>query len=300
MLLLFTDPWSTIRNDGKRIALKDPASIDRIILADMYDSTSLIRQDQVWLLFGEEEVNPVAVENLLFAAERLQINSIDPMDPDSLHGTERRIGFYHGDKLLLSYQFQTHGDQYMVTPTGSDHNFLVSIAGYSGLNLEKVFSSRANHYREHLLIDLLPSEIAGIEIELDNGEAFHFHQDENGDITCMPSNEETLLPDGSLDDLATRLLFSYFTSIGYEQRAGITAEDLSADGTHGRIARIQVGSYQGENHTLQVFPYHEFPGAEAHMFRALVLHNNDPEALVVNYLYLDVLMRDLSHYFGEK
>ena len=49
-----------------------------------------------------------------------------------------------------------------------------------------------------------------------------------------------------------------------------------------------------------VFPYREKPDAEAHMFKALVIYNNKPEALVVNYIYLDVLMRDLSHYFGEK
>ena len=301
LLLVFTDPWSTLRNDGKRIALKDPASIDRIILSDMHDSTLLIRQDQSWLLFGEEAVNPVAVENLLFAAERLQINSMDAIDPGSVSGTERRIEFLKGDKMVLAYKFQARGDQYMVTPTGSDHNFLVAIAGYSGLNLDRVFSSRANHYREHLLIDLLPTEIARIEIELAGGEAFQFIQDENGEILCLPSNEETVLPAGSPDDLTIRLLFSYFTSIRYEQRAGITAGALtSAYGTGGRIARIQVESHQGETHTLQVYPYHEVPDAEPHMFLALVLHNNDPEALVVNYIYLDVLMRDLSHYFGEK
>jgi len=36
------------------------------------------------------------------------------------------------------------------------------------------------------------------------------------------------------------------------------------------------------------------------MFRALVLYNNEPEPLVVNYIYLDVLMRGLSHYIGGK
>ena len=66
------------------------------------------------------------------------------------------------------------------------------------------------------------------------------------------------------------------------------------------MARIHVESYNGEKHTLQVFPYHETAEAEPHMFQALVIHNNDPEVLVVNYIYLDVLMRDLSHYFGEK
>ena len=59
-------------------------------------------------------------------------------------------------------------------------------------------------------------------------------------------------------------------------------------------------SHNLEKHTLQMYPYYEKAGAESHMFRALVIHNNEPEVLLVNYIYLDVLMRDLSHYFGEK
>jgi len=68
LLLIFTDPWSTLRNEGKRIALRDPDEIDRILLSDDYDSTLLVKENEKWLLFGEEAVNQVTVENLLFAA----------------------------------------------------------------------------------------------------------------------------------------------------------------------------------------------------------------------------------------
>ena len=159
----------------------------------------------------------------------------------------------------------------MVSPAGTDHNFSVSISGYPERSLDKVFSNNANHYRKHLLIDLLPSEIAKIDIELQSGRAFQFLQDENGEISCFPANDETQLPSGSLDEISTRLLFSYFTAIRYEQGAGISSSALRTAGVHNSgIATIHVRSFQGENHTLEVFPYHENPGAEAHMFRALV------------------------------
>jgi len=301
MLWVFTDPWSTLRNEGDRIALKDRDGIDRIFLSDGYDSTLLMKENDMWLLFGEEPANPVSVENLLFAAERLQINSIVSEDSGSADRRGRSVQFFEGEKLVLEYKFLTRGSQYMVNPAGSDQTYFISIAGYGDQNLEKVFSSAANHYREHLLIDLIPSEISLIEIELAGGTAYRFTQDEQGSIACLPSNPQTVLPSGSLDDLATRLLFSYFTSIRYEQRAGIRAGALTADNdTMKRMATLHVESHNGIKHTLQVFPFHETPSAEAHMFRALVIHNNDPEVLVVNYIYLDVLMRDLSHYFGEK
>ena len=88
LLLVFTDPWSTLRNDGKRMILQQPEAVDRIVLTDLYDSTLLEKRDDVWLLFGSEEINPVTVENLLFAAERIQINSIVTEQPD-LEGVDR-------------------------------------------------------------------------------------------------------------------------------------------------------------------------------------------------------------------
>jgi hypothetical protein len=301
LLLVFTDPWSTLRNEGKRIALKDPHEIDRIILSDDYDSTLLIREQEKWLLFGKEAVNPVTVRNLLFAAERLQINSIVTEDFRSAGAEGRRINFYKGEKRILAYDFLAFGDQYMVRPIGSEQAYYVTVAGYSNQNLEKVFSSAANHYREHLLIDLLPSDVSLIEIELADRETFHFTQDENGEIACYHGDQQTALPPESLNELSIRLLFSYFTSIRYEKKAGIpTGTLMAANAAESSIARLHVESFRGEKHTLLVFPYREAPGEEAHMFRALVVYNNDPEALVVNYIYLDVLMRDLSHYIGEK
>ncbi len=301
LVLFVTDPWSTLRNDGKRIMLSNPADVDRIVLSDLYDSTELIRKGEEWLLFGVERVNPVTVENLLFAAKRLQINSIIADIPSTPASVKRNIKYMNGEKVVRAYTFQTRGDQYMVNSTSPDQYFIVSIAGYPDLHLDRVFSSSADHFREHLLIELLPSEISHIHIELANGNAFQFTQSENGDIECSPTNHKTFLPSSSLDELSTRLLFSYFTSIRYEKMAGIPGDRFFANmADNERMATIHVVSYQGEEHTIQVYPYQVESGEEAHLFQALVSYNNSPELLVVNYIYLDVLMRDLSHYYGEK
>jgi hypothetical protein len=61
-----------------------------------------------------------------------------------------------------------------------------------------------------------------------------------------------------------------------------------------------VLSFSGEDHSLKVYPYFESPGEEPHLFKALVVYNQEPEALLINYIYLDVLMRGLPHYIGEK
>ena len=89
--------------------------------------------------------------------------------------------------------------------------------------------------------------------------------------------ESILVPGEDCNDLAIRLLFSYFTSIRYEKRAGIAAESLSGPGTFNLpLATLHVVSFSGEDHTLRVYPYTESPGDKPHLFRALVIYNQEP------------------------
>ncbi len=309
LLILFSGPRNGLRRENKYIALHNPSQVDKIMLADGYDTTILIRKEAGWSLFGGESANQVTVDNLLIAAEKLQINSIISISGNTGKGPVRKITFYKAGRPVHQFDFQVDGNRYMVTPKGSSHRYFVAVAGYPGLDMDRVFSSSANHYREHLLIDLLPSEIARIDISLQNGDQFCFVQDENGNLSCYVDGDPAPVPPGKLNELAIRLLFSYFTFIRYERKSGITEVSPEGVPTHSqleggkaghRMALLHVESFKGEKHALEVFPYYTGPGKEADMFRALVRHNNGKELLVVNYIYLDVLMRKLTHYFGEK
>lgn len=305
LLILLTNPWNLWERDDRSVVLRNMEDVDRIVLVDSYNSAELTRGDGSWYLFGTEPVSPVTVENLLIAASRLEVSSIVGNEvyggPDEPQGDTREVTFFKGDKVLLTYGLRVVSGRYLVIPRGSEMACFVALPGYPGMDLDRVFSANPDHYREHLLIDLRPSEISGIEIDLASGEAFRFTQDQKGNIRCDTANDHTRLPDGAPNELAMKLLFSYFTSIRYEQSAGIPADSLSGALDDGRkMATIGVESFSGERHSLQVFSYHEMPGSEPHLFRALVLFNDKQDAMIINYIYLDVLMRGLSHYFGEK
>ena len=305
VLFFIKDPWSTLGKENRKVALRDMTEVDRIVLADAYDSTELVRVNDRWLLFGEEACNQASVDNLLIAASRLQISSILSTESEAGQAAEsgeiRRISWFRGDRVLLSFAFTTVSGLYLVSPPNSERAYYVSVSGYPDLKLEKVFSSAPNHYREHLLIDLLPSEISRIEIALSSGEAFRFIQDSAGNIRLETDQASELRPEEKVNEHAIRLLFSYFTSITFEERSGIAADSLSGSGPEGSaMATLHVSSFSGEDHFLRIYPYQKSPGDEAHLFRALVIYNQEPEALFVNYIYLDVLMRGLSHYLGEK
>jgi len=304
-VLLWADPWDLFRKKDMTVALKHPEEVDRMVLTDAYSTTELDRSGDSWYLFGTEKVSPVPVENLVIAASRLEVSSIIPAgsitETAGRQEELRNITFYKGERVLLSYGFMKNSGLYLVLPPGSGQAYYVSVPGYADLDLDRVFSANPDHYREHILIDLRPSDIAAIEIELARGEAFRFTQDAEGKIGCEPLGEHTTLPEGAPNELAQRLLFSYFTSIRYEAHAGSPADSIRTTGTlYQPLAHIGVESFSGESHSMEVYSYRDNIDAEPDLFQALVLYDGQQEALLVNYIYLDVLMRGLSHYFGEK
>lgn len=305
LLILLSGPLKLLEGSGRGIVLQKAEVVDRIVLADSFHTSELIRTQGSWKLFGTEEVSTVTVENLLYAASRLEVVSItepEVFGQDNGSADEiRDLSFFRGDRMLLTYRLTKHAGRYLIHPPGSDRVYYVSLPGYPDLDLTRVFSAAPDHYREHLLVDLPPSDIAHISIELASGEAFEFKQDQEGNISCRVSNEQTRMPPGEPNELAIKLLFSYFTPIRFEERTNIKADSLLADRElHGWMATIGLESYGGEQHNLQVFPYKDLADADPHLFKALVLFDNEQEALIINYIYLDVLMRGLSHYIGEK
>ncbi len=305
LLILLINPWNQRERENRSVALRNMEDVDRIVLVDSYNSAELIKGDDSWYLFGTEPVSPVSVENLLIAASRLEVSSIVSSEANGgsgePQGDSREITFFRGDHVLLTYGLRVVSGRYLLNLRGSETACYVALPGYPGLDLDRVFSATPDHYREHLLIDLRPSEISAIQIDLASGEAFRFTQDREGIIRCEPANENTHLPDSVPNVLSMKLLFSYFTSIRYEQRTEIPADSLTGTADHSRkMATIGVESFSGEHHSLQVFTYHEIPNSKPDLFRALVLFNDEQDAIIVNYIYLDVLMRGLSYYFGEK
>jgi hypothetical protein len=124
--------------------------------------------------------------------------------------------------------------------------------------------------------------------------------DDRGEISCrMISPEGRELP-VEVDELSVRLLFSYFTHIRYEKRLEKASElSLASLAPERKLARLEVESATGERHVMEVFSMPGENGRESHMHRALVLHNEDPDPLIINYLYLDVLMRPLQRYYVD-
>ncbi|MFO7668489.1 MAG: hypothetical protein R6W31_02435 [Bacteroidales bacterium] len=299
LLFLFVNPRGSMRMKSSQMLLSDPLKIDRVRIAGAIDTVILSRSGETWMLPGAERANQVAVENLLFAAQRLQVDAIQTDPPERDNVVAKEVSFLNHEKLVLQYTLMERDGRLLLLLPGSEKAFTVSLPGFPELELIRVFSDSQNHFREHMLIELLPVEIRQIEVERRGYPTFRFTRDEYNEMICELPGSDSLLPMELIDKESVRMLFTYFTSIRYEEKADLQLVPSEEEMKERWLARIYVESEQGERHTLQVYSLPGDAGEKDHMFRAMVIHNNSAEPLVIKYIYLDVLMRGLPAYFGD-
>ncbi|MDX2432697.1 MAG: hypothetical protein QNK35_17295 [Bacteroides sp.] len=299
-ILLLVRPWDSTPKQSREILLADGAKISQVRISGPTGTVTLSRSDGTWTLQDGERANPLAVENLLFAAERFQVDAIQSNTSDWEKKALKEVSFLSKNKLVRQYQILSTDGYFLLRPSGSEKMMAVSLPGYPELDLDQVFSDSDNHYREHVFIDLLPKEILKIEVEKKGSPAFMFSRDEADEISCVLPLSDSLVPRELLNEEAVRMLFTYFTAIRYEYKAGSLQDVPGEEEMSERwMASLYVESVEGEIHQMQVYSLPGENGMQEDMFRAVIIHNKSPEALVVKYIYLDVLMRDLPAYFGD-
>ena len=300
LFLVIGNPWGSTQKKDRQILLSDPAKIDQILISGSMGSVELVRIGEDWSLPGGERANPVSVENLLFAAGRLQVDAVFTDLSEWDNEAVKQVSFLSSEKLVLQYDALSRDGGFLLLPSGSERAYAVSLPGYPDLNLNQVFSDTENHYMDHLLINLLPKEIRQIEVEKRGSPPFRFTRSDEDSIRCELPGSDSLVPMEVLNEESVRMLFTYFTSIRFEAKAWEMEYQLSKEDMDERwLASLYVESLEGQQHRLQVYSLPGEEGELAHMFRALVIHNKSPEPLLIKYIYLDVLMRGLPAYFGD-
>ncbi len=237
------------------------------------------------------------MENLLFAASRLSIISLISAKEIDDEWERTSLAYFRDNKEILKYDFYFDGSRYMIHLPAFESLYMVSLSGYQSLRLSGVFSPLTSHYIKQNLIALLPGDISSLTISVTGESKFTFTQDSAGIYECFDHIQQTIIPLELLNDHKVHLLLSYFSDIRYEEsNNNISASSLRANSEDKMLARIEVISSLGESYSMEVYPFLNEESGTPEIFRALVIFNNQPTVLIINYIYLDVLMRDLESY----
>ncbi|MEZ5073179.1 MAG: hypothetical protein R2751_20105 [Bacteroidales bacterium] len=169
-------------------------------------------------------------------------------------------------------------------------------------SLESIFSPRPVTYQPRVLVDLQPSEVAGLFIQRPGEATYAFYRDSAGNLGWSVDGR---VQPGGVDgpgDESIRRLLSYASPIRFEKKedeASLRERGVLPDPREW-IARLVVTAADGTEHRFEIYPLREQPDGSPDLFKALVRYNDAPGFLLINYLYLDVLMRDPRGYFGPE
>lgn len=290
---LLKDPWSTTASGLEGLVPKTTGDVQSVRLTGQHDTLHFSRHDTSWLLEGEL-MNREAVENLLYATERMAVTAVIPVGELAGSAPDAEVKFFGKKRVLGHFLMYRKGAGTVLLAPGAQQALGVELQGFEQLPFERVYSLNADHYRRHVLLDLLPAEIRMVSVEPLYGTAFVAMQDTAGEVTVTgPAGKKTLVRE--VNERRIRMLFSYFNAIRYERRMdpGEVGTQMLPDVPD---AVVQVESFTGRRWAFSIYQWIP-PGEEApDLFRALVQMNGDPGYLLVNYQYLDLLIRGLEDY----
>jgi hypothetical protein len=320
VLIVILQPWTGRPVTFGELLLQDPENIDRIEAIRGMDTIRFHKQSGEWMM-GEELLNQKAVDNLLVAASRVSMKSIVPRETLSAGETPGRFVFSRGKKIEDAFYLLKDSTDYYIFNNPNEMAFGIELMGYEDLSLEKIFSFNRDHYRVHVMIDLLPDEISRIRVQPISGTAFEVVQDSMKEIrasrqSAVLSRQPAVLsrqsedgsrqsevsglqsPDGSdltemVSEEKIRYLFSYFNAIRYEKSLQEDAPDT------GPVAIVEVEDMEGNTRKMEIFPWMPEGADEPDIFHAMVRFSGHRETLLVNYFYLDLLIRGAEHYFKD-
>lgn len=169
---------STIRSELTDFAVKDTASISRIVMKDESGETiDLKRQaNGSWILNDQYTARPDAVENLLYTINKVSVKA--PVGEQAMQSVLKNIIGSHvlvdiyqgGDEPSKSYYVggpdQTHTGTHMLMKSSS-RPFVMHIEGFHGFLTPRYFTN-LHEWRHRGVFEYDPEEIRSVEVRFPN------------------------------------------------------------------------------------------------------------------------------------
>ncbi|HKK61543.1 MAG TPA: hypothetical protein VJ951_03225 [Bacteroidales bacterium] len=271
------------------------SKIDRVQIVGSFDTLLFERIDSVWY-YGAEQLSTRAVKNLILTSANLSMKSIVPFEDIGRPEFAADFMFMFRGKEAGHFTFQKSDGGYYIYEAQDDYAYGVELVGYEDYALEKIFSTELDHYRDHLLVSLLPVEIKRIEIDPLEGEAF-LVKDEPALTFMLQDSAKDL--SHCADTMQVRMLFSFFNALRYDRQI---APKSIEDQINSELpeAIIRVVDRNDSAYRFEVFPWYNQGNGEPDMFKCIVRYNNNNSAYyIMNYYYLDLLLRNTKAYLND-
>jgi hypothetical protein len=87
------------------------------------------------------------------------------------------------------------------------------------------------------------------------------------------------------------MLFTYFNAIRYDREVKEGVEPAGQP-----YAEVEVTGFDNRAYKMEVYQWEKVGEAEPDLFEAIMIFNDRPGYLAINYYYLDLIMRGMDSY----
>lgn len=266
-------------------------SIDKVQIVNQFDSIHFYRADSSWNLEGEK-LDFESVESLILAAANLRMNSIIPINEITNVEYKAEFTFADGNKVKGSFTFLKANNKYYIFEYPAAVVYGVELPGYEDYSLEKIFSVNIDHYKQHVLLSLLPTDINSVNITPLEGDSFSIIYDGKFRFINQQHNEDL---SSQIDTFQVKMFLSYFNVIRYEEKLH---HDSLSDNAINEVpsAEVNVIDQTGTSANFEIYPWYR-DGTVPDIYDCIVVFNDDTSYYYrMKYYYVDLLIRDLYTY----
>lgn len=319
--------FSSSSNQGRNFSISSDEQISKIVLSKAFENaiTLELTDDKSWVLDKEHQANNLAVNDLIRTAKNLSVNyPVAINERDSISSMLRNEGvrvdiysrryiislgswklfpfhrkissFFVGDDVI-----DNHGAYMQIAK--SDYPYIVHIPGYeSGLNNTFI----ANHYewRDPVVINLTPSQIKKVKVQISSKEEESFIFLNNNGIFEFRDIENNQIPGFEFDVLKTQRFVSAFSELYFEKL--IYGNNLAEANKHMDTIPSFIIELEGINSKLTNLKlYHKILtdnekaelgveiDVDPNLFYLLI---NDNDYALARYFVFNRILRPLSFY----
>ncbi len=288
---LFRGKLGSFLNKENNFIIADTASVNRIEIISA-DSIILFRQDGFWLLNGKPNASYVAINNFLFAFQRIGVTGV--ISKPELHGEKDiLLNVFEGRKRHSFRFYETEGISFL-QKEGSEKRFSIVVSGFPDTNPSELVSAEMDHWSDRTLINLKPSEILEVAVlyPYNPDQDFRIVQSE-GVAKLYEGFSDIEISETRVDKEKLDFYLSYFGNVFYDYTEN---DDLKSKEEARWILKIE--DVRGREYELKVYPYLHPQGED--MYKGLVQFNNQPGLKVTRFMVLDLLLQDRDHFLKSE
>ena len=306
VLLILSNPWETLKTNGKNLALANPESVTSALLIWKDDTIRLTKNKKGWEVNNHFSARPRSINLLLNVLEDVEIKSpVSKKNHEAilkeLNTEAKQLVVFKDGKKLKSYLIAADSVNTYMMLKGSGTPYRVELKGYSGVNMYVLIPMQLNFWRNNVLFNFNPVEIAAVEVIYPGRPDDSYKISREGkDYRLFRWNDDKELK--KADEMTILDYLEFFSKVDFSiPPDSIRQKALQVTNSKDPIFMMTVITIEGVENTVKAYrvPAGQPDSGKYDTDKFYALINNDSELVIMNYTDFDPLLKTVNYFLKK-